>query len=152
MDVTKLTTSLLQVVSWEDQGLPSWLKLLELSMDMEADLGIVIPSKRVEIFGCTYQAGILKCRASTPMNITELRTLAEIRLFIVGENVKKKVIGIRRYWKLKLKSPIMEKTAKKADSGPNRCGFPRSETFWSWIENTCPPDFLGIYYAASHVV
>ncbi|MEN0003970.1 MAG: phosphopantetheine-binding protein, partial [Bacteroidota bacterium] len=81
-----LTTSLLEVVS-EKTGYPA--EMLELDMDMEADLGID-SIKRVEIFGALTKkhpemAGI------NPNELTELRTLVEIVHF-VGGNAKKKVV------------------------------------------------------------
>jgi len=87
MDVTKLTTSLLQVVS-EKTGYPA--EMLELSMDMEADLGID-SIKRVEIFGALTKQHP-EMSGINPNELTELRTLAEIVSF-VGENVKKKVMA-----------------------------------------------------------
>jgi acyl transferase domain-containing protein len=87
MDVTKLTTSLLQVVS-EKTGYPA--EMLELSMDMEADLGID-SIKRVEIFGALTKLHP-EMSGINPNELTELRTLAEIVSF-VGENVKKKVMA-----------------------------------------------------------
>jgi len=87
MDVTKLTTSLLQVVS-EKTGYPA--EMLELSMDMEADLGID-SIKRVEIFGALTKQHP-EMSGINPNELTELRTLAEIVSF-VGESVKKKVMA-----------------------------------------------------------
>jgi len=87
MDVTKLTASLLQVVS-EKTGYPA--EMLELSMDMEADLGID-SIKRVEIFGALTKQHP-EMSGINPNELTELRTLAEIVSF-VGENVKKKVMA-----------------------------------------------------------
>jgi acyl transferase domain-containing protein/sensor domain CHASE-containing protein len=87
MDVTKLTASLLAVVS-EKTGYPA--EMLELSMDMEADLGID-SIKRVEIFGALTKQHP-EMSGINPNELTELRTLAEIVSF-VGENVKKKVMA-----------------------------------------------------------
>ncbi|MCB9339986.1 MAG: acyltransferase domain-containing protein [Lewinellaceae bacterium] len=83
----KLTAMLLEVVS-EKTGYPA--EMLELSMDMEADLGID-SIKRVEIFGALTQrypdlSGI------NPNELTELRTLAEIVTY-VGQHGKKKAIA-----------------------------------------------------------
>ncbi len=84
MDVNKLTTSLLQVVS-EKTGYPA--EMLELNMDMEADLGID-SIKRVEIFGVltklhTEMSGI------NPNELTELRTLQEIVNHVSNSSKKK---------------------------------------------------------------
>jgi len=84
IDETKLSTILLEVVS-EKTGYPA--EMLEMDMDMEADLGID-SIKRVEIFGAlTNQypgmTGI------DPNELTELRTLGEIVSF-VGSRIKKK--------------------------------------------------------------
>jgi acyl carrier protein len=87
MDITKLTASLLAVVS-EKTGYPA--EMLELSMDMEADLGID-SIKRVEIFGALTKQHP-EMSGINPNELTELRTLAEIVSF-VGENVKKKVMA-----------------------------------------------------------
>jgi acyl carrier protein len=87
MDVQKLTTSLLQVVS-EKTGYPA--EMLELNMDMEADLGID-SIKRVEIFGALTKQHP-EMSGINPNELTELRTLAEIVSF-VGVNVKKKVMS-----------------------------------------------------------
>jgi acyl carrier protein len=87
MDVTKLTASLLAVVS-EKTGYPA--EMLEISMDMEADLGID-SIKRVEIFGALTKLHP-EMSGINPNELTELRTLAEIVSF-VGENVKKKVMA-----------------------------------------------------------
>ena len=81
IDMTKLTTSLLEVVS-EKTGYPA--EMLELNMDMEADLGID-SIKRVEIFGALTKmhpemAGI------NPAELTELRTLQEIVSFVTNHS------------------------------------------------------------------
>jgi len=81
MDINQLTTSLLEVVS-EKTGYPA--EMLELNMDMEADLGID-SIKRVEIFGALTKmhpemAGI------NPAELTELRTLQEIVDFVTSNS------------------------------------------------------------------
>jgi len=82
----KLQEALLQVVS-EKTGYPA--EMLELEMDMEADLGID-SIKRVEIFGSlTKQYPELS--GINPNELTELRTLAEIVSY-VSTNGKKKVM------------------------------------------------------------
>jgi acyl carrier protein len=87
MDVDKLTTSLLQVVS-EKTGYPA--EMLELNMDMEADLGID-SIKRVEIFGALTRQHP-EMSGINPNELTELRTLAEIVSFVTN-NGKKKVMS-----------------------------------------------------------
>lgn len=77
MDVNLLTTSLLQVVS-EKTGYPA--EMLELNMDMEADLGID-SIKRVEIFGALTKQHP-EMSGINPNELTELRTLAEIVNFV----------------------------------------------------------------------
>lgn len=77
MDVKLLTTSLLQVVS-EKTGYPA--EMLELNMDMEADLGID-SIKRVEIFGALTKQHP-EMSGINPNELTELRTLAEIVNFV----------------------------------------------------------------------
>ena len=64
---------LLEVVS-EKTGYPS--EMLELNMDMEADLGID-SIKRVEIFGALTQQ-YPEMSDINPNELTELRTLGEI--------------------------------------------------------------------------
>ena len=86
MDVNILTTSLLQVVS-EKTGYPA--EMLELTMDMEADLGID-SIKRVEIFGALTKQHP-EMSGINPNELTELRTLLEIVNF-VSSNGKKKVL------------------------------------------------------------
>jgi acyl carrier protein len=87
INVDKLTASLLQVVS-EKTGYPT--EMLELNMDMEADLGID-SIKRVEIFGALTKQHP-EMSDINPNELTELRTLAEIVSY-VGSNVKKKVMS-----------------------------------------------------------
>ena len=81
MDVNKLTTSLLQVVS-EKTGYPS--EMLELEMDMEADLGID-SIKRVEIFGALTKMHP-EMSGINPNELTELRTLQEIVSFVTSNS------------------------------------------------------------------
>jgi acyl carrier protein len=87
IDVDKLTASLLQVVS-EKTGYPT--EMLELNMDMEADLGID-SIKRVEIFGALTKQHP-EMSDINPNELTELRTLAEIVSY-VSSHVKKKVMA-----------------------------------------------------------
>jgi acyl carrier protein len=72
-DTSKLEAALLEVVS-EKTGYPS--EMLELGMDMEADLGID-SIKRVEIFGA-LTAQYPEMSGINPNELTELRTLGEI--------------------------------------------------------------------------
>ena len=77
VDTSQLEKMLLEVVS-EKTGYPA--EMLEMNMDMEADLGID-SIKRVEIFGALTKqypsmAGI------NPSELTELRTLGEIVTYI----------------------------------------------------------------------
>lgn len=82
MDVTQLTTSLLEVVS-EKTGYPA--EMLELDMDMEADLGID-SIKRVEIFGALTKLHP-EMSGINPNELTELRTLQEIVDFVTKNGV-----------------------------------------------------------------
>ena len=72
-DTSKLEAALLEVVS-EKTGYPA--EMLELGMDMEADLGID-SIKRVEIFGA-LTAQYPEMAGINPNELTELRTLGEI--------------------------------------------------------------------------
>ena len=72
-DTSKLEAALLEVVS-EKTGYPT--EMLELNMDMEADLGID-SIKRVEIFGA-LTAQYPEMSGINPNELTELRTLGEI--------------------------------------------------------------------------
>ncbi|MFK8056365.1 MAG: beta-ketoacyl synthase N-terminal-like domain-containing protein [Saprospiraceae bacterium] len=81
IDLTKITSSLLQVVS-EKTGYPA--EMLELNMDMEADLGID-SIKRVEIFGALTKQHP-EMSGINPNELTELRTLAEIVSFVGGNS------------------------------------------------------------------
>jgi polyketide-type polyunsaturated fatty acid synthase PfaA len=78
----KVTAILMKVVS-EKTGYPA--EMLELSMDMEADLGID-SIKRVEIFGAiTEQHPELS--NINPQELAELRTLDEIVVYISSKNI-----------------------------------------------------------------
>jgi acyl transferase domain-containing protein len=80
---TDLVTEILMKVVSEKTGYPA--EMLELSMDMEADLGID-SIKRVEIFGAiTEQHAELS--NINPQELTELRTLGEIVTYISGKSV-----------------------------------------------------------------
>ncbi|MCB9291348.1 MAG: acyltransferase domain-containing protein [Lewinellaceae bacterium] len=85
-DTSKLEKALLEVVS-EKTGYPA--EMLELSMDMEADLGID-SIKRVEIFGA-LTAQHPEMSGINPNELTELRTLGQI-VDYVGKNGKKKLL------------------------------------------------------------
>ncbi|MEO0582971.1 MAG: phosphopantetheine-binding protein, partial [Bacteroidota bacterium] len=87
VDNSQLAGMLLEVVS-EKTGYPA--EMLELSMDMEADLGID-SIKRVEIFGALTQK-YPEVSGINPNELTELRTLGEI-VDYVGQNAKKKVMS-----------------------------------------------------------
>jgi polyketide-type polyunsaturated fatty acid synthase PfaA len=78
-NVAKLTDSLLQVVS-DKTGYPA--EMLELSMDMEADLGID-SIKRVEIFGALTKMHP-EMSGINPAELAELRTLQEIIEYVSG--------------------------------------------------------------------
>ncbi|MFT4973346.1 MAG: acyl carrier protein [Saprospiraceae bacterium] len=79
-DTTQLEKALLEVVS-EKTGYPS--EMLELTMDMEADLGID-SIKRVEIFGA-LTAQYPEMSGINPNELTELRTLGEIVVYVSGK-------------------------------------------------------------------
>jgi len=85
-DTSQLDKILLEVVS-EKTGFPS--EMLELNMDMEADLGID-SIKRVEIFGALTQQYPAMSDIN-PNELIELRTLGEIVNY-VSEAGKKKVL------------------------------------------------------------
>ena len=76
-DNAQLASILLEVVS-EKTGYPA--EMLELSMDMEADLGID-SIKRVEIFGALTQQ-YPEMSDINPNELTELRTLGEIVSYV----------------------------------------------------------------------
>ncbi|MEM6348922.1 MAG: phosphopantetheine-binding protein, partial [Bacteroidota bacterium] len=86
VDNTQMANMLLEVVS-EKTGYPA--EMLELNMDMEADLGID-SIKRVEIFGALTQK-YPELSGINPNELTELRTLGEI-VDYVSDHGKKKVI------------------------------------------------------------
>jgi polyketide-type polyunsaturated fatty acid synthase PfaA len=87
IDAAELANILLEVVS-EKTGYPS--EMLELDMDMEADLGID-SIKRVEIFGSLTKK-YPEMEGIDPNELTELRTLGEIVDF-VKDPTKKKVLA-----------------------------------------------------------
>ncbi len=77
VDTAQLEKALLEVVS-EKTGYPA--EMLELNMDMEADLGID-SIKRVEIFGA-LTAQYPEMAGINPNELTELRTLGEIVAYV----------------------------------------------------------------------
>ena len=83
----KLSDILLAVVS-EKTGYPP--EMLELSMDMEADLGID-SIKRVEIFGSMTEQ-YPEVSGINPQELTELRTLGQIVDYIAGSGKKKQLV------------------------------------------------------------
>nr|WP_245542702.1 type I polyketide synthase [Psychromonas ossibalaenae] len=80
VDVNKIQTVMLDVVA-DKTGYPS--EMLELSMDMEADLGID-SIKRVEILGAV-QDEIQDLPELNPEDLAELRTLGEIVSYIQSQ-------------------------------------------------------------------
>ena len=84
MDKKKMETILLTVIS-EKTGYPA--EMLELSMDMEADLGID-SIKRVEIFGAMTE-DYPEVNGINPNDLTELRTLGQIVDYISQTGKKK---------------------------------------------------------------
>ena len=80
-DVSKI---LLTVIA-EKTGYPA--EMLELSMDMEADLGID-SIKRVEIFGAITE-DYPEISGINPNDLTELRTLGQIVAYIEQKGKKK---------------------------------------------------------------
>ena len=89
LDINKLTSSLLQVVS-EKTGYPA--EMLELSMNMEADLGID-SIKRVEIFGALTNQ-YPEMSGINPNELTELRTLGEIVDFVGAREITSQSNGV----------------------------------------------------------
>ena len=87
MDTSQLETILLEVVS-EKTGYPA--EMLELTMDMEADLGID-SIKRVEIFGSLTQQ-YPEVSGINPNELTELRTLGEIVQYVSNSDKKKLLV------------------------------------------------------------
>ncbi|MEM9822519.1 MAG: phosphopantetheine-binding protein, partial [Bacteroidota bacterium] len=85
MDTAGLEKILLTVVS-EKTGYPT--EMLELNMDMEADLGID-SIKRVEIFGAMTEQ-YPEVSGINPQELTELRTLGQIVDYLAE---KKKVVA-----------------------------------------------------------
>ncbi len=80
MDASKISGVLLEVVS-EKTGYPP--EMLELTMDMEADLGID-SIKRVEIFGA-LTGQYPEMSGINPNDLTELRTLGEIVSYVSAQ-------------------------------------------------------------------
>jgi len=78
----------LTVVS-EKTGYPT--EMLELDMDMEADLGID-SIKRVEIFGSMTE-DYPEVSGVNPQELTELRTLGQIVDYLAEKAGKKKVLA-----------------------------------------------------------
>ncbi|MFK8101186.1 MAG: beta-ketoacyl synthase N-terminal-like domain-containing protein [Saprospiraceae bacterium] len=84
VDTAKFEEILLAVIS-EKTGYPT--EMLELEMDMEADLGID-SIKRVEIFGSMTEQHP-EVSGINPQELTELRTLGEIVDYLVATGKKK---------------------------------------------------------------
>jgi polyketide-type polyunsaturated fatty acid synthase PfaA len=82
VDQTKIEKTLLSVIA-EKTGYPA--EMLELGMDMEADLGID-SIKRVEIFGA-MTAAHPEVKGINPQELAELRTLQQIVTYIAGKAV-----------------------------------------------------------------
>ncbi|HRI60094.1 MAG TPA: beta-ketoacyl synthase N-terminal-like domain-containing protein, partial [Saprospiraceae bacterium] len=80
VDRTKIESTLLKVIA-EKTGYPA--EMLELGMDMEADLGID-SIKRVEIFGA-MTAAHPEVQGINPQELAELRTLQQIVAYIAGK-------------------------------------------------------------------
>ena len=80
---SNMVTEILMKVVSEKTGYPA--EMLELSMDMEADLGID-SIKRVEIFGAITEQNPSLSNIN-PQELTELRTLGEIVNYISGKGV-----------------------------------------------------------------
>uniref|UniRef100_UPI0005C5DE2B SDR family NAD(P)-dependent oxidoreductase n=1 Tax=Flammeovirga sp. OC4 TaxID=1382345 RepID=UPI0005C5DE2B len=76
----EIEASLLEVIA-EKTGYPA--EMLEMGMDMEADLGID-SIKRVEIFGAMTEANP-SVQGVDPQELAELRTLAQIAEYISGK-------------------------------------------------------------------
>ncbi|CAA6798678.1 MAG: omega-3 polyunsaturated fatty acid synthase subunit, PfaA [uncultured Aureispira sp.] len=88
ISTSKLEEILLTVVS-EKTGYPT--EMLELDMDMEADLGID-SIKRVEIFGSMTE-DYPEVSGVNPQELTELRTLGQIVDYLTEKAGKKKVLA-----------------------------------------------------------
>ena len=80
ISTTEIEASLLEVIA-EKTGYPA--EMLELGMDLEADLGID-SIKRVEIFGA-MTASNPSIQGVNPQELAELRTLNQIVEYIVGK-------------------------------------------------------------------
>ncbi len=80
IDQSRIETTLLSVIA-EKTGYPA--EMLEMGMDMEADLGID-SIKRVEIFGA-MTAAHPEVQGINPQELAELRTLQQIVVYIAGK-------------------------------------------------------------------
>jgi polyketide-type polyunsaturated fatty acid synthase PfaA len=89
LDIALMSKSLLEVVS-DKTGYP--VEMLELEMDMEADLGID-SIKRVEILG-EMQNIFSDLPPVKPNELAELRTLQQIVEYMVQQGKQKKTIGV----------------------------------------------------------
>ncbi|WMX12265.1 polyketide synthase [Aureispira sp. CCB-E] len=88
LSTSKLEEILLTVIS-EKTGYPT--EMLELDMDMEADLGID-SIKRVEIFGAMTE-DYPEVSGVNPQELTELRTLGQIVDYLAEKAGKKKILA-----------------------------------------------------------
>ncbi len=135
VNTSQLEKMLLDVVS-EKTGYPA--EMLELNMDMEADLGID-SIKRVEIFGALTQK-YPELSGINPNELTELRTLGEIVSY-VSNNGKKKNYG------------IVSPTIDTLEKGMVTTGiFNGVDRFEIGLEYLPQPDFLEYSLPDSHLV
>jgi acyl carrier protein len=88
LTTAKLEEILLTVIS-EKTGYPT--EMLELDMDMEADLGID-SIKRVEIFGAMTE-DYPEVSGVNPQDLTDLRTLGQIVDYLAEKAGKKKILA-----------------------------------------------------------
>jgi acyl transferase domain-containing protein/acyl carrier protein/NADP-dependent 3-hydroxy acid dehydrogenase YdfG len=137
---SNLTSQLLAVVS-EKTGYPA--EMLELGMDMEADLGID-SIKRVEIFGALTQQNP-SMSGINPNELTELRTLQEIVDYVSSS--KKKVSTVIS------EKEIVQTKASVSTQGMVKTGaFHNVKRFEIGLDYLPQPDYLEFSLPETHHV
>jgi len=137
---SNLTAQLLAVVS-EKTGYPA--EMLELGMDMEADLGID-SIKRVEIFGALTQQNP-EMSSINPNELTELRTLQEIVDYVDFDKKKGSTVSSE--------IEVVQKKTSVSSKGMVKTGaFHKVTRFEIGLEYLPQPDFLEFSLPETHHV
>ncbi|MEU3844034.1 SDR family NAD(P)-dependent oxidoreductase, partial [Streptomyces sp. NPDC028635] len=133
-DAASVTSALLEVVA-QKTGYPA--EMLELGMDVEADLGID-SIKRVEIMGVLHERFASGVAAASPEQLGELRTLQDIVGFISGQDTPAAQAG---------PSSAPSAPAPEAEAAPERGRIGRAQA--ALAELPVPDQLVNAYPASS---